>query len=148
MSLPCEFLECARSLHITLLICPYIALSVKRKSDDDSMLFKNYWGSITRWWRCACLNLIIINVQSFPIVLRFTEALDVLMFLKKMFCVMSVLKFTFHEVASLLGDNLVWYFFYIKYIQVCISRIFFKIFYLKGCKQGKTIFQRIRCYTA
>ena len=141
-------MECDRFLHITLLICPYIAQSVKRKSDGDSMLFKHYWGSIKRWCTCACLNLIIINIQSFPIVLRLTEALDVLIFFKKRFCLMSVLKFTFHEVASLLGDNLAWYFFYIKYFRSVFPEYLLRYSILRAANKAKQSSKESRCDTA
>ena len=141
-------MECDRFLHITLLICPYIALSVKRKSDGDSMLFKHYWGSIKRWCTCACLNLIIINIQSFPIVLRLTEAFDVLIFFKKRFCLMSVLKFTFLEVASLLGDNLAWYFFYIKYFRSVFPEYLLRYSILRAANKAKQSSKESRCDTA
>ena len=70
------------------------------------MLFKNYWGSFGCWWTWTYLSLIFIKVQELQIVLRATQTLDVLIFFKKKFCLMSGLKFTLSDVTSFLPDNL------------------------------------------
>ena len=70
------------------------------------MLFKNYWGSFACWRTWAYLYLIFIKVKELQIVLRATETLDVLIFFKEKFCLMSSLKFTLSDVTSFLPDNL------------------------------------------
>ena len=55
---------------------------------------------------CAYLNLIFIKKQQLQIVLKATQTLDVLIFSKTKFCLMSGLKFTVSDVASFLSDNL------------------------------------------
>ena len=70
------------------------------------MLLKNYWGSFGCWWTWAYLSLIFIKVQELQIVLRATQTLDVLIFFKKKFCLMSSLKFTLSDAASLIVDDL------------------------------------------
>ena len=49
------------------------------------MLFNNYWGSTGCWWTCANLNLIFIKVQWLQIVLKTTQAFNVLIFFNKCF---------------------------------------------------------------
>ena len=65
------------------------------------MLFKNYWSSIGCWWACAYLSLIFTKAQYLQIVLKATQTRDVLIFfLKKKFCLISGLKFTFSNITS------------------------------------------------
>ena len=90
----------------THFICNCIALSEKREREGDQMLFKNCWGSFGCWWTWAYLSVIFIKVQELQIVLRDTQTLEVLIFFRKKFCLMSDLKFTLSGVTSFLPDYL------------------------------------------
>ena len=52
--------------------------------------------------------MIFIKVKELQIVLRAIQTLDVLIFFKKKFCVMSGEKFTLSDATSLLTDDLSW----------------------------------------
>ena len=59
-----------------------------------------YWMLVN-----ICSPKFDIKVQQLQTVLRATETLDVLIFFKKMFCLMSDLKFTLSDITSFLPDS-------------------------------------------
>ena len=64
------------------------------------MLFENYRGPTECCWVCAYLSLIFIKVQQLHIVLRATQTLDILIFVKNLSDAQSEIQLVLRNIVS------------------------------------------------